>query len=697
MKRLSEHRATVSCLALLLATTLATAVCAQRQAASWTILLDQGHPWRPPFGLDRVGRPVTARVERSEAKVPASDLFLSARATGREVASTPVEFAPDQTISQRVTLSDEVDEVVLIRRQADGPSAELACARPKRPELEAEAVAVADALTNPVDLGAILPPTGWLLLGPKQLATIDVAALVRADKPRTVQLAAWFEAAPAQKLTERVTLEPERCARVSLKGLAAPPDGDRSTLHVALLDADQSPIWRKEIPTMFVRRPPHWPAFGATETLLRYDAPISVRDTASGTFSTLSYDHAWRPELRDVVVSLPSGARFVFWRGSSYIPFWAGRHNTGLCYEWAEHGPPMPPGAVDCVEPLMDKELRYGRVEIVESTSARVHVRWSYQSNDFHYKTWGDAAVEDYYFYPDGFGTRVLNLKREPQAEYELSELILLTAANTPPLAVVPLHTVDALLPDGRKQEFLFPDLHRPPFRPDRPAVYRVRLHADEPLTAIYFNPYDAGPPRTIFPAFFDCGELVTPAYWGSHWPLARGNSTGWKIDDRMYITPCHTSLMSWASLRPRPLTSGRVPAIDALGRSREMVLERWAWLIGMTDAGDAELLRWARSFAQPPGLKVTGASIELNAYALERRALRLHVEQPHVKIVFEPSTACIHPVFELRGAPRTLAAVRLAGQPLAAGQYAWDGSVLWLDVDIDKTATLELQFTEAK
>ena len=39
----------------------------------------------------------------------------------------------------------------------------------------------------------------------------------------------------------------------------------------------------------------------------------------------------------------------------------------------------------------MDKELRYGRVEIMESTAARVHVRWTYQSTDLHYKVWGDG------------------------------------------------------------------------------------------------------------------------------------------------------------------------------------------------------------------------------------------------------------------------------------------------------------------
>ena len=169
--------------------------------------------------------------------------------------------------------------------------------------------------------------------------------------------------------------------------------------------------------------------------------------------------------LSDIVVWLPNGSRFVFWRGSSYIPFWAGRNNTGACYEWAEIIS-QPQGAVDCVEPLMDKELRYGKVEIVEATSAQVHVRWTYQSTDFKYKVWGDEAVEDYYFYPDGFGTRVVSLKADPKNDYELSEFIILTPAGAYPFDVLPENAVDALFLDGRKHEFRLPNPPAP--RPGR-------------------------------------------------------------------------------------------------------------------------------------------------------------------------------------------------------------------------------------
>jgi hypothetical protein len=241
---------------------------------------------------------------------------------------------------------------------------------------------------------------------------------------------------------------------------------------------------------MFVLSPLRLPVFGAIEMKLRYDAPISVRDAMSGQLSSMDYKTAWDSKLNDVVVALPNGSRFVFWRGSSYIPFWAGLHNTGFSYEWAETTPP-PDGFVDSVEPLMDKELRYGRVEIVESTASRVHVRWTYQSTDFTYKVWGDSAAEDFYFYPDGFGTRTLTLKSAPGADYELSEFIVLTPQSAYPLEVLPKNLAELIYLDGFKEEISFPCPAKSGagdnFFANRiensrkiPIVYRLRTHKDD-------------------------------------------------------------------------------------------------------------------------------------------------------------------------------------------------------------------------
>jgi hypothetical protein len=413
----------------------------------------------------------------------------------------------------------------------------------------------------------------------------------------------------------------------------------------------------------------------------------------------MSYASGWDPKLKDVVVTMPNGMRFVFWRGSCYIPFWVSRHNVGFNYEWAEGEPGA--DAVDCVEPLMDKELRYGRVRIVESTPARVHVRWSYQSCDFNYKVWGDSAVEDYYFYPDGFGTRVLTLQSDPKtANYELSELIVLTPQSTYPLSIFPSKMVDILFVDGEKREIFCPFFpsEQGEKRKSRnmPAIYRVRLHKDEPLAAIYFNPLDANLPAAFFDPFFDKGELVTSFYWGSHWPLARGKSTGHAIDERVSLTPCHNSIISWVKNRPMPVRTAQFDTVDTLGRSKSMQVQTWVWLIGMSDAGDSRLLQWADSFSTPPSVELKGARLDGESFVPERRAIRMAVEDRTVTILLKPAKVCVNPVFELSDAPKTLVRVELDARLLGAKDFAWDGKTLWIDATMAHDTQLRLVFGDS-
>ena len=227
------------------------------------------------------------------------------------------------------------------------------------------------------------------------------------------------------------------------------------------------------------------------------------------------------------------------------------------------------------------------------------------------------------------------------------------------------------------------------------PIVYRVRLHKDEAATAIYFNPNDKHHPENlvVFRPFFDHGLMVTPAYWGSHWPLGRGKTTGATIDNRICVSPAHNSLMSWARKRPDPISLATLDTIDTLGRSKPMTVQRWAWLIGMTDAPDERLLQCANSFDRPPSLEVKGARFDINSYVPERRAMRLIVEENAVTIRIKPAVRCVNPVFELLDAPGILARVTLRNRPLNHKEYAWDGRTLWLNTQIDEEAQLQLEF----
>jgi hypothetical protein len=710
--------------ALCLALTLAAAAFPQtavepcREDVKARIRIEVGHPWRPPFGLERVGKPLEVVVDIEVAghslagsQTLTREYFLAGYRAGKQVERHVLNV---QTVKSRLqyravaTFETYPSEIALEAMcRPGGHTAEVTRISVPSARLEAEAEARPREVINPVDLGAILVPADWLLLRGGQSATVEVAAIDRSGVTKDASVRVWWESAPRRETKSWITLTGGNQVRTKLVLTSEGLTAERDRLLVSITDPGGKLLWVKQVRTMLVREPPRLPAFGVTELKLRYDAPISVRDSNTGHLSTMDYSKAWDPSLSDVVVTFPTGARFVFWRGSSYIPFWAGRHNTGFSYEWAETTPP-PDGFMDSVEPLMDKELRYGRVRIIESTAARVHVRWTYQSCDFKYKVWGDAAAEDFYFYPDGFGTRVLTLRSTTGAEYEVSEFIILTPAAAYPLDVLPRQLVDVISIDGETRTLSFPHIDGPAGQgknfkwteqmreraKSTPVLYRVRIHKQEDLAAIYFSPLDKTLPSTIYAPFFDRGYLVTPNYWGSHWPLARGKTTGGSIDDRFFVSPAHNSIMTWGyTNRPTPLSTGQIQSIDTLGRSRPIDVRRWAWLIGMTDASKSRLLDWARSFTQPASLDLVGARLAFEAYVPERRAFRLQALSRNVTITIKPEVRCVNPVFEIATVWPALLSATLGTRTLRASEYAWDGKSLWLDATIDEAQALKLRF----
>jgi hypothetical protein len=672
----------------------------QRKALTFAprFQFDPGHPWRPPFGTERVGlTPVIVQFDSDTH--PAPEHWLAAYREGKEVERKIVDVAGKSpfTIRATFTTSPAPEELALLKKTSDGKTAELARWSVERPALEVDAEAVVDPVRNPVDQGAILPPADWLVLGPKQQARVTLAAFSAKELISGAEVRAWYESAPDKLTKAEVTLRPG--VRTELNFNLPPPASasNHDTLQVSLRDAKGHELWRKTIRTMLLRGAPELPAFGATETKLRYDYPV-LSYSGPDKVTEIPYEKAWAQERKDVVVSLPNGSRFVFWRGAAYTPFWAGKHNTGLNFEFAEA--PRRPDGLDCIDAASDKELRRSRVEIIESTAARVHVRWTAQPCDLNYKVWGETATEDFYFYPDGFGSRTMTLQTEPKAEYEIEELLILTPPAGYPLRVLPENLVDVLFRDGSKRELKYPLLAQEPdyeklMSGEQPPLYRIRFGAREPLSAVYFNPGWNRLPVMALRPFYSQGQMVTPFYWGNHLPLARRKPTGHNIDDLASMTPAHNAMMSWGHRRPQPLESRTAEMPDALGVTRMMKVEKWAWLIGLSDSDDARLLEWSRSFATPPQVQADGGRLQTPSYNTERRATLLSVDKPEVSLTITPSTPCVHPVFELQGTPKTLSRLELDGRELTPADYAWDGRTLWLNATLRKRTSLRLKFTD--
>jgi hypothetical protein len=673
----------------------------QRKAVTFAprFQFNSGHPWRPPFGVERVGLTPVILQFASDTR-PAPEHWLAAYREGREVERKALDVSGNSPFTARVTFatSPAPEELVLLAKDKDGKAIERARWKVERPAFEADAEAAADPVINPVDLGAILPPADWLVLGPEQKARVTVAAFSATEEISGAEVAAWFESDPEKPTKAAVELRHGVRTELNLNLPSPTSASDRDTLQVSLRDAKGRELWRKTIRTMLLRASPKLPAFGAIETKLRYDYPV-LSYSGPDEVTEIPYEKAWAPERKDVVIALPNGSRFVFWRGAAYTPFWAGKHNTGLNFEFAEA--PRRPDGVDCIDAASDKELRRSRVEIIESTAARVHVRWTAQPCDLNYKVWGETATEDFYFYPDGFGSRTVTLQTEPKAEYEIEELLILTPPAGYPLRVLPENLVDVLFRDGTKRELRYPLLEQEPdyeklMSGERPPLYRIRFGTQEPLAAIYFNPGWTRLPVMALRPFYSQGQMVTPFYWGNHLPLARRKPTGHNIDDLASMTPAHNAMMSWGHRRPQPLESRTADMPDALGVTRKMQVEKWAWLIGLSDNDDARLLEWSRSFSTPPQIQAEGARLQTPAYNTERRATLLTVEKPVVSLTITPTTPYVHPVFELQNSPKTLSRVELNGRELAATDYAWDGRVFWLNATLRKQAQLGLMFHDA-
>jgi len=397
---------------------------------------DPGHAWRPPFGVDRIGlTPVI--VQFDGGSFPTKEHWLAAYRDGSEVDRRPLDVSGNPPFTARVSFatSPAPEELRLLAKDKEGNTVERARWKVERPVLEAEAKATAYPEMNPVDHGAILPPADWLVLGPAQEARITVAVFSAKEAMPGAEVSAWFESNTGKPTKAIVDLRPGVRSELKLTLPLPASAKDEEKLHVALRDANGRELWSKTIRTMLLRGAPKLPAFGATETKLRYDYPL-LSYAGPDQVTELPYDKAWAPERKDVVVSLPNGSRFVFWRGAAYTPFWAGKHNTGLNFEFAEA--PRRPDGLDCIDAASDKELRRSRVQIIEATPARVHVRWTAQPCDLNYKVWGETATEDFYFYPDGFGSRTMTLQAEPAAEYEVEELLILTPPAAYPLRVLP-------------------------------------------------------------------------------------------------------------------------------------------------------------------------------------------------------------------------------------------------------------------
>ena len=334
--------------------------------------------------------------------------------------------------------------------------------------------------------------------------------------------------------------------------------------------------------------------FGAYSTRLQY---------------TPDWDKQWPvSEVADVVVRFgKEEPRFVFWRGTSYIPCWATYDGGWFTNGFFERRGGTVSGTVSMVEPMSDKQTRYSNVRIIENNDARVIVHWRYAPTDLEYAmafldeetNWGDWADEYYILYPDAVGTRTATLFTSAKDEWiEYHESIVVNQPGNYPENSLSNDAVTILNLEGDSRTYTWTEQGAPEFTdlPDNFCIQKINLKSDyKPFTVVTpenskVSPYEGSAPGSRF-------------NFRDHWPVShvKSHTRVAESADR----PSHTSLshIKW----------------DHHSETDQSLT--WIMMHGMVDSDDDHLVKLAASWIRPAELRILAGNYRSEGYDQSQRA----------------------------------------------------------------------------
>ncbi len=290
-------------------------------------------------------------------------------------------------------------------------------------------------------------------------------------------------------------------------------------------------------------------ASGFPQSILKpRDLPkIPSKDRFSADYTTLSlyptWDNLWRVgNHADLVINFEDNpSRLVFWRGTSYGPFfvtennkWIGdQSNEDYLEDWAVGE------AEGCLEHMSDKQNRHSFVRIIHESEARIVIHWRYGSVDSRYLFsaknggWGTWTDEYWIVYPDGIAVR--HLPHSIVFGDGWIENMFLNAPGTKPEENAELQAFSVIDPEERRVDYSWEDQ---PARGSMDAmITMVNTRSENRMFCIY--PEDSG-----IEIFSGRNKRYKFHSW-NHWPVSQVETDGRGARSTDRIT--HSSLMHGA------------------------------------------------------------------------------------------------------------------------------------------------------
>ncbi len=592
----------------------------------------------------------------------------------------------------RVPIYEPDEELALVSR-AKGKEKELATTVLNESRFYADEDFAAYPEINQIDFGYALTPADIVLASAGQ----SVKARFRMSFPGSGK--------SAHKVKASLTLsEKEGDAREAASGEFSVSEGrivsgevnfdcagispGRLLMRLSMTEGGKE-IYSAERTLYIVKNGEPYTGFGAYYTQVGYLGQIGVFDYPTKKWSRMSWSRAWeRGPDDDIVVMFPNGNRYVFWRGSGYVPFWMSGAGTGMTYEWLEASQNR--GVTqDAVEPLQDKECRYSHASIVSNGAARAVVDWRYAEIGLNYvinkNEWAD---EEYVFYPDGFGVRKVTARVEPMTSHESIEFIIMLPPGINPFDVYPREVFRIMSPDGNTRASVSYPNSSAPWDKDTPAVFRINYNMRDKNTPVLAT-RSFGGFGTVYDGWKDDGRYISPNYWGVHFPVQRGYPTTRQQPPGWRERAGHASIatIDTAPLESKPINS----------RTDRFV---WAWLIGNTDKPDGYVLEASRSWLTPAPLKVTsgGGAAEYDPY---QRGYVIGYTGPgavEAKFAGAADVSVFNPVLIIENWPGGDARVTVDGAEPIVWQsnvehgYMSDRLIVWIGEMVGGTATVRVE-----
>lgn len=359
------------------------------------------------------------------------------------------------------------------------------------------------------------------------------------------------------------------------------------------------------------------------------DTPLPARSLPSGSpgpgrfgavYTSLKYYEAWDALWRigdyaDVVVRFDeSEGKFIFWRGTSYIPHWV--TENGIWYDnefnetWSELG---------CHEPMSDKRCEHSHVRVIENHDARVVVHWRYALVDNWYNVawidtltgWGDWTDEVYTIYPDGVAVREITLhSSQIHAPHQWHEGILVMGPGQSPEQILEPGALTLANMKGETHTFSWEDGIPPEAGengfvnvPPDANIHLVNTKSELKPFAI-MSP-ESNPKWDIYD--HELRRDVSMFPWWNHWPTAQKPSDGRYAMDSDHASHSSVSHGHW----------------DAYTQTDESMTK--IMLNGLTNQSTEQLVILAKSWSYPPELIVKNAEgIISDGYNPTERAYQL-------------------------------------------------------------------------